>query len=98
MRKITVVSLIAALLSLVGQQAVAQEGQIVVKLGTSAPQGSPWHNGLKEAANQWQALSGGKVVLRIFAGGTMGDEGDMIKKMRIGQLQAAALSTVGLHD
>lgn len=98
MRKITAVSLIAAFLSIVGQKAVAQEGQIVVKLGTSAPVGSPWHNGLKEAANQWQTLSGGKVTLRIFAGGTMGDEGDMIKKMRIGQLQAAALSTVGLHD
>jgi TRAP-type C4-dicarboxylate transport system substrate-binding protein len=97
MRKITVVSLFAALLSLACAKAEAQE-PIVVKLGTSAPQGSPWHLGLKEAANQWQQISGGKVVLRIFAGGTMGDEGDMIKKMRIGQLQAAALSTVGLHD
>lgn len=97
MRKITAVSLFAALLSLVGLRAEAQE-TVVVKLGTSAPQGSPWHLSLKEAANKWKELSGGKVELRIFAGGTMGDEGDMIKKMRIGQLQAAALSTVGLHD
>lgn len=96
MRKITVVSLIAALLSLAGQKAWAQE--IVVKLGTSAPRGSVWHNNLQDAAQKWKDISGGKVVLRIFPGGTMGDEGDMIKKMRVGTLQAAALSTVGLHD
>ena len=27
----------------------------------------------------------------------MGDEGDMIKKMKVGQLQAVGVSTVGLH-
>jgi TRAP-type C4-dicarboxylate transport system substrate-binding protein len=96
MRKITIVSLIAAFLTLAGRSASADE--IVIKLGTSAPQGSPWHTGLKQAAQKWRELSGGRVNLRIFAGGTMGDEGDMIKKMHIGQLQAAALSTIGLHD
>lgn len=90
------ISLIAAALALSFQSASAEE--IVVKLGTSAPQGSPWHNQLKDAANKWRDLSGGRVALRIFAGGTMGDEGDMVKKMRIGQLQAAALSTIGLHQ
>ncbi len=96
MRKITIVSLIAAFLTLAGRSSPADE--IVVKLGTSAPVGSPWQRGLKEAAEKWRNLSGGRVNLRIFAGGTMGDEGDMIKKMHIGQLQAAALSTIGLHD
>src|SRR5258707_14415230 len=42
--------------------------------------------------------SGGKVKLRNYAGGVLGNEGDMVKKMRIGQLQAAALTTIGLHD
>lgn len=99
MRKITIVTLVAALTSLglgaAARPAAAQE--IVVKLGTSAPQGSPWHNALKQAANKWRDISGGKVALRVFPGGTMGDEGDMVQKMRIGQLQAAGLSTIGLH-
>lgn len=96
MRKITIVSLVSALLALAGQRALADE--IVIKLATSAPAGSPWHLQLKEVANQWSTASGGHVQLKIFPGGTLGNEGDMVRKMRIGQIQAAALSTVGLHD
>jgi TRAP-type C4-dicarboxylate transport system substrate-binding protein len=96
MRKTTLVSLLGALMLIVAGPASAQ--QIVVKVGTSAPIGSPWHTSLKTAAQKWKELSGDKVILRIFPGGTMGDEGDMVKKMRIGQLQASALSTIGLHD
>lgn len=85
-------------LAATGSPALAEEGEIVVKLGTKAPSGSPWHTLLKEGGQRITDLSGGKVKLKIFAAGTMGDEGDMVKKMRIGQLQAAAISTVGLHD
>jgi TRAP-type C4-dicarboxylate transport system substrate-binding protein len=47
---------------------------------------------------KWEQASGGKVKLRVYPGGVLGNEGDMIKKMRIGQLQAAAVTTIGLHD
>ena len=76
----------------------AHSAEVTVKLGTLAPQGSPWHLLLKEAAQRWTAESGGKVELKIFPGGTMGDEGDMVKKIRVGSLQAAAVSTIGLHQ
>lgn len=71
---------------------------VTIKLATLAPSGSPWHTLLKEAAQQWKTASGGKVDLKIFAGGTLGNEGDMVKKLRISQVQAAALSTIGLHE
>jgi TRAP-type transport system periplasmic protein len=88
----------AALLGLLAFSGPARAQEIVIKLGTLAPVGSPWHLLLKEGAQAFTATSGGRVTLRIFAGGTMGNEGDMVKKMRIGQLHAAALSTVGLHE
>jgi TRAP-type C4-dicarboxylate transport system substrate-binding protein len=69
-----------------------------IKLGTLAPRGSAWETLLKEMGQKWSEASGGKVKLIIYSGGTVGSEGDMVKKMRIGQLQAAALTTVGLHD
>lgn len=72
--------------------------QVVVKLGTLAPQGSAWHEILKELAAEWAALSGGEVRLKIYAGGVQGSEGDMLRKLAIGQLQAAAVSNVGIHD
>ena len=71
---------------------------MVIKLGTLAPNGSTWHTLLKEMGQKWEQASGGKVKLRIYPGGVLGNEGDMVKKMRIGQLQAAALTTIGLHD
>jgi TRAP-type C4-dicarboxylate transport system substrate-binding protein len=74
------------------------DGPVVLKLGTLAPQGSAWHEILKEMGQRWSQASGGAVTLRIYPGGVQGNEGDMIRKLGIGQLQAAALSNVGMHD
>lgn len=70
----------------------------VIKLGTVAPEGSPWHEGMLEIAQKWKEVSVGKVKLRIYAGGVAGDENDMLRKIRIGQLHAAALTSATLVD
>jgi TRAP-type C4-dicarboxylate transport system substrate-binding protein len=88
--------LLAALLAALAPAAHAQG--VIIKLGTLAPQGSTWHELLKEMAQRWEQESGGQVKLRIYAGGAQGSEGDMVRKMGIGQLQAAAISNVGMHD
>jgi TRAP-type C4-dicarboxylate transport system substrate-binding protein len=69
---------------------------LTIKLGSLAPGGSPWDKGLQRLGAQWQKISNGSVELRIYPGGIAGDEADMIRKMRIGQLNAAGLSGVGL--
>lgn len=69
---------------------------IVIKMATLAPNGSPWHEILKEMAAEWSSVSDGKVSLRIYPGGVAGDEADMVRKMRIGQLHAAAITNNGL--
>ena len=69
---------------------------VVIKLGTLAPKGTPWYNALKETGQEWAKLSNGKVRLRIYPGGVAGDDPDMIRKMRIGQLHAAGLTTSGM--
>jgi TRAP-type C4-dicarboxylate transport system substrate-binding protein len=71
---------------------------VTLKLGTLAPQGSTWHLLLKDLAERFATASGGEVKLKIYAGGTQGAESDMVRKMGVGQLQAALLSNVGLHD
>lgn len=68
----------------------------VIKMGTVAPEGSLWHEVLQQMGQDWSAATGGGVRLHIYAGGTLGGEVDMIKKMRIGQLHAVAMSGVGL--
>jgi TRAP-type C4-dicarboxylate transport system substrate-binding protein len=71
---------------------------VTIKLGTLAPAGSAWHDALKDMAQRWEQVSQGQVKLRVYAGGTQGSEGDMLRKLAIGQLQAAAVSNVGMHD
>ncbi len=88
---------IAVLFAVLLAPALAR-ADVVIKLGTLAPNGSTWHTLLKEMGQKWEQASGGKVKLRIYPGGVLGNEGDMVKKMRIGQLQATALTTIGLHD
>lgn len=67
-----------------------------VKMATLVPDGSVWDRALKEMGARWQADTGGDVRLRIYAGGVAGDEPDIVRKMRIGQLHAAALTVAGL--
>ncbi|HSK09081.1 MAG TPA: TRAP transporter substrate-binding protein DctP [Vicinamibacterales bacterium] len=68
-----------------------------IKVGTVAPEGSPWHDMLLDLNARWKKVSGGTISLRIYPSGTQGDEPDMIRKMRIGQLHAAALTSVGME-
>lgn len=71
---------------------------VVIKLATVAPEGSPWHERMLEVGQQWKEMSNGQVTLRIYAGGVAGDEKDTLRKIRIGQLHAAALTSSALHE
>lgn len=88
--------LLVAVVALLAMPALADK--VTIKLGTLAPQGSTWHNLLKEMAEKWDEASGGQVKLKIYAGGTQGSEGDMVRKLGVGQLQAASITAIGLHD
>lgn len=67
-----------------------------IKLVTLAPQDSPWHQVIRDIAEEWKELSGGSLEVRIYPGGVAGDEPDMVRKMRVGQYHAAALTGAGL--
>jgi TRAP-type C4-dicarboxylate transport system substrate-binding protein len=68
---------------------------LTLKIGTVAPAGSPWAESLRRLSADWNRISGGRVTLKIYAGGIAGEEEDMIRKMRIGQLDGAALTQLG---
>ncbi|MDX1814826.1 MAG: TRAP transporter substrate-binding protein DctP, partial [Thermodesulfobacteriota bacterium] len=85
----------AALLFLFSFRA-AYGGPMIIKMATIAPEGSSWHRVLLDMGEEWKKVSGGKVALRIYPGGVVGDEEAMLRKMRVGQLHAAAISGMGL--
>ena len=72
--------------------------KIVIKMATLAPEGTEWHGLLVELGQQWKVVTDGDVRLRIYPGGVVGDERDMIRKMRIGQIHGAAISNEGMTE
>lgn len=72
------------------------EARTVLKVASLAPEGSVWDNILRDMGAEWQEATDGEVNLRMYAGGIAGDETDVVRKMRIGQLHGAALSVGGL--
>ncbi|HEY6867021.1 MAG TPA: TRAP transporter substrate-binding protein DctP, partial [Candidatus Eisenbacteria bacterium] len=69
---------------------------VTIKLATLVPDGSVWDKILKGMGAEWNQNTQGRVQLRIYPGGVAGDEPDIVRKMRIGQIQAAALTSAGL--
>lgn len=68
----------------------------VIKIGSVAPDRSPWNDALKEIAREWEAITKGQVRLKIYPGGIAGSEEDMIRKMKVGTLGGAVLTNIGL--
>ncbi len=69
-----------------------------IRLATIAFEGTSFHQAIQQLAADWQKLSNGEVKLSIFAGGSMGDEGDVVRKIRNDRLQAGMLTSVGLAE
>ncbi len=69
-----------------------------IKLGTLAPKDSSPHQSLKVMAEKWRQPPCSGVPLTIYTDGVLGSESDMVRRMRIGQIQAAMLTAAGLAD
>src|SRR2546425_4994690 len=71
---------------------------IKVRLGTLAPKGSSYTKHLQVMGEAWRQAPGGGALLTIYPDGTMGSEADMVRRMRLGQLQAAMVTASGLSE
>ena len=87
--------LIALTLPVSTPPAAAQE-QVVIRLATLAPRGSTWMRGFDQWNRRIQSETNGRVRLQVYPGGSAGDERTVVRKLRAGQLDAAAMTTTGL--
>jgi TRAP-type C4-dicarboxylate transport system substrate-binding protein len=72
------------------------EKSVVIKLGTLAPEGSSWMKTFNTLNTEVMKKTENKVQFRIYPGGVLGDEMDMLRKLKIGQIQGVALTSAGL--
>ena len=95
-RKLTFRVVALALGVLVTANALAADKQL--RIGTLAPKNSLYHRQLMELGEAWRAAQGPGAKYTIYPDGSQGGETDMARRMRIGQLQGALLSVVGLRE
>ncbi len=79
--------------------ALAKDGSpapYTIKFATLAPEGSTWMNVMRELDKEIREKSNNRMKFKIYAGGVSGDEKDVIRKIRIGQLHAGGFSGVGM--
>ena len=69
-----------------------------LRIGTLAPKNSLYHRQLIEVGEAWRVSQGGTAKFLVYPDGSQGGETEMARRMRIGQLQGALLSVVGLRD
>ncbi len=94
-RRVLIAAFIFLFFCLAAHGAYAGQSPVLIKLATLAPEGTVFHDALLQLAQEWERLSEGTVKLRIYPGGVSGNEYDMVRKLRIGQIQAAVLSSIG---
>ena len=70
---------------------------VTIKLGTIAPDNSPWVNALRQMGSTWEKTTDKRVLLRLYAG-TIPSDSSAISRMALDNLQAATLFVAGLGE
>ena len=77
---------------------LAGAADLQLRMGTLAPKNSLYHRQLLEVGEAWREAQGGGAKTMVYPDGSQGGEAEMARRMRIGQLQGALLSVVGLRE
>ncbi len=91
-----VYSTFLVLLILIATAGNAPSKTRVIKLATLAPEGSAWTEIFNNLNTELKEKTNNGVRLKIYPGGVLGDEKDMIRKMYVGQIHGAVLTSAGL--
>lgn len=70
---------------------------IHIKIGTLAPVGTPWINFAYDNMIPYiNRETRGLIKIRLYAGGVMGEDTDILRKMKLGQLQGCGCTALGV--
>jgi TRAP-type C4-dicarboxylate transport system substrate-binding protein len=70
--------------------------QTELRIASLAPHGSAWANIMEKGNERIQKDTAGRVKIRYYFSGQQGDEKDVVRKMKLGHLDGAALTSTGL--
>ncbi len=67
-----------------------------LRIATLSPDGSAWMQVLRQASAEIKKTTAGRVDIRFYTGGSMGNDRTVLSKIRLGELQGGALSLSSL--
>jgi TRAP-type transport system periplasmic protein len=91
-------SRIGAWLGLVLAFAGVPAHAVDIKIATVAPDGSRWMQQMRAGAEEVNTRTGGRVSIKFYPGGVMGNDAQVLRKIRVGQLQGGAFTAGGLAE
>lgn len=92
------IRLTGILLCLILSSALLTAQEYMIKFATLATEGTTWLNVMKEFDQAIRKESSGRLGFKIYAGGVQGDEKDVLRKIRLGQLHGAGITGVGIGE
>jgi TRAP-type C4-dicarboxylate transport system substrate-binding protein len=72
--------------------------QHTIKFATLATEGTTWINVLREYDAAIRKESGGRLGFKVYPGGVQGEDKDVMRKIRLGQLHSAGITGVGVGE
>ena len=88
--------LLLSLLVLLG--GFGQANGQTLKIATIAPEASDWMKGMRRGAKEIKERTDGRVTIKLYGGGVQGSDGQVLRKIRIGQLHGGAFTPAVLTD
>ena len=79
-------------------EAYAKRPKYLFKVASLAPEGSVWAKRFRNFAKEVEEKSEGEIGFKIYAGGVMGDDRAMYRKMRVGQLNGGGFTMTGIAE
>lgn len=76
----------------------SQAQAAALKVGVLTPEGTGWTKLLKKMNNEIKEATKGNVEFKIYYGGSQGDEQDVLRKIRVGQLHGGIFTGKTLGD
>lgn len=90
----TMLRLLASVLAGLSMAVTAEAASL--RIATLAPEGSNWMKEMRAAGDAIKTASEGRVELKFFPGGVMGNSETVLRKIKLGQLQGGAFATTEL--
>jgi TRAP-type transport system periplasmic protein len=69
-----------------------------IKIASVAPDGSHWMVQMRAGADEIRMRTAGRVTIKFYPGGVMGNDQQVLRKIRVGQLQGGAFTAGGLGE